>query len=485
MGALSQPATPRFLHNSTRVLCALLILAVMLIAILSRPPKWLSDFDQSFYLTIAYDITHHGTFSNGIFDDVNSTVDAPPPGMFFAPVYPWLMVLASKLDPRFARALDCSVEANHKMRDFTQCEVYARPVHIMHALFLTAGVLAIGFAAELIFAGSAVFWPAAALATLALLPEANLFSFAMTESLTFSLYSIAAWLLIRSLRQPRLLSFLFMGLTFGLLCLTRVSFAVLAPVALGIVAADGLITRRSPRRITAAVSMFALGWALVVGPWVIRNFISVGKLGLTEEYGSATLVERLAFDDMHLDEFLLAFPYCLPGIGQAAIEWALGPQAMQRFDYQNPNSFFRAGRLHREQLVAAHGRVDPIIGKLVIDEMRQRGWKYFLSIIPLAWCGMWVGGMLGLVLVPLFAIACVRSRGEARLLLVFYSAPALVMLALHAAMANHYTRYNLILIGPFSAGAAWIMANWGRRFAASLAPSLSPTSRGSPRRLPR
>jgi hypothetical protein len=31
------------------------------------------------------------------------------------------------------------------------------------------------------------------------------------------------------------------------------------------------------------------------------------------------------------------------------------------------------------------------------------------------------------------------------------------MLALHAAVANHYTRYNLILIGPFAAGAAWIM----------------------------
>jgi hypothetical protein len=35
------------------------------------------------------------------------------------------------------------------------------------------------------------------------------------------------------------------------------------------------------------------------------------------------------------------------------------------------------------------------------------------------------------------------------------------MLALHAAVANHYTRYNLILIGPFAAGAAWILAQIG------------------------
>jgi len=28
---------------------------------------------------------------------------------------------------------------------------------------------------------------------------------------------------------------------------------------------------------------------------------------------------------------------------------------------------------------------------------------------------------------------------------------------LHAAVANQYTRYNLILIGPFSVGAAWLI----------------------------
>jgi hypothetical protein len=35
-----------------------------------------------------------------------------------------------------------------------------------------------------------------------------------------------------------------------------------------------------------------------------------------------------------------------------------------------------------------------------------------------------------------------------------YYVPAFALLALHAAVANHYTRYNLILIGPFSIGAS-------------------------------
>ena len=455
----------------SRILCtsgALLIFVAMLTAILTRPPKWLSDFDQAAYLTIAYDIARHGVFSNGIFDNVNSTVTPPPPGMFFAPVYPWLIVLASKVDARFARALECSVEANHGMRDGAACEVYARPVHIMHAAFLTAGVTATAAAADLVFRASRVFWPAAAIATLALLPEADLFSFAMTESVVFSLYSVAVLLLMRALRSPRMASFLFAGVMFGLLCLTRMAFAVLLVVGVGIVLAHGFfIARRSTQNIVRSAVTLAVGWALIVSPWVVRNTLSVGKLALSEEYGSAALLERFAFNDMRASEFLLAFPYCVPGIGEPAVTWAVGSQAMQRFDYRHPSSFFSMGRAQRDQLRAAHGELDPLIGRLALDQMRQAGWRYALSTVALAWCGMWVGGIFALALVPLFATACAKVTGETRLLLLLYASPALVMLALHAAIANQYTRYNLILIAPFAAAAAWILKQTLRSWSAA------------------
>ena len=65
-------------------------------------------------------------------------------------------------------------------------------MHIMHAALLAIGVLAIALAAEMIFASTMTFWLAGILATLALLADADLFSFVMTESITFSLYSLAA-----------------------------------------------------------------------------------------------------------------------------------------------------------------------------------------------------------------------------------------------------------------------------------------------------
>jgi hypothetical protein len=458
-----------------RIAFGLLVFAVLATAILLRPAKWLTDFDQGLYLTVAYDLVHHGVFSNGVFDDVNSTASTPPPGRFFGPVYPWLIVAAIKADPRFANAVDCSIEAVHKTRDAAECEVYARPMHIIHAVLLAAGVLAIALAAEAIFASGLVFWLAGILATIALVADADLFSFVMIESITFSLYGLAALALVWSLEAPRLSKLLLTGALFGLLTLTRASFLVLAPVAAALLAINAIwIARVGWRAGARHVFVFALAWLLVVGQWLVRNAVSVGKWGLTEEYGSATAIERFAYNDMTVREFFLAFPYCLPEIGEPLVERIFGPKAMERFVYSTPKSFFRVGRLRRDKLIEARGRLDPLIGGIVRDEMRGRGWRHLLTSIALGWCGMWVGGYLGLALVPLFAAAGISAVRRGRSLFLLYAVPPLVMLLLHGLVANHYTRYNLILIGPFSAGSAWIIARLIERIAPSIARSRAP-----------
>src|SRR5262245_26454500 len=73
--------------------------AVLLIAIL-RQEKWeLREFDQLFYTTIAYDLDRYGTYTNGFFHKVDSTQSEPPAGMFFTPVYPFLVLAGMKTDP--------------------------------------------------------------------------------------------------------------------------------------------------------------------------------------------------------------------------------------------------------------------------------------------------------------------------------------------------------------------------------------------------
>jgi hypothetical protein len=214
-----------------------------------------------------------------------------------------------------------------------------------------------------------------------------------------------------------------------------------------------------------------MGWMVVVSPWLARNAVSVGHWGLTEEYGSATLIERFAYNDMSAREFLLAFPYCLPEVGSPLVNLTFGPAAMARFVYHTPESFFHTGRFRRDKLVEAYGRLDPLIGGIAWEEMSGNWWRHLVISIPLAWCGMWVGGWLGLLLVPFFATACLVARPQSRELFLIYAAPAVVMLGLHAALANQYTRYNLILIGPFAIGAAWLIGRMISRISGVAPPS--------------
>jgi 4-amino-4-deoxy-L-arabinose transferase-like glycosyltransferase len=384
--------------------------------------------------------------------------------MFFVPGYPVLVYVVMKIDARFATAVACSVEANYKQRDGSECEVYATPIHIVHAALLALGVLAIALSGEIIFGSIGVFWLAGALATAGLMTESDLFSFIMTESLTFSLYSIFMLFAVLAWKRHSVFHCCLAGLFLGLLCLTRPSFVILIPVLIVLVAwrvrsatVSGHQTRwRGALAFTAAT-------VVVIVPWIIRNHVSVGKWGLSEEYGSAVLIERFAYNDMTAREFFTAFPYCTPGLGDMLFDQIYGKDSMHRFVYHTRDSFFHVGRGRRDMLVKEYGRLDPLIRGIVLEEMRANWWRHLLVSIPLAWCGMWAGWIVSLLMVPLFGWACVSLARQRQPLMLLYAAPAIVMLGLHAGVANHYTRYNLILIGPFAVGAAWIISAWRPR----------------------
>ena len=55
-------------------------------------------------------------------------------------------------------------------------------------------------------------------------------------------------------------------------------------------------------------------------------------------------------------------------------------------------------------MVAQHKRIDPIVGDLFRQEMADGGWwRHLLVSLPLAWCGLFVGQMWSIAMLPLFA----------------------------------------------------------------------------------
>jgi 4-amino-4-deoxy-L-arabinose transferase-like glycosyltransferase len=460
---------PSITPLKARICLCIVAFGVLSALILNRPAWTLQDFDQPFYITIAYDLDKWGVFSNGALGDTDSTYARPQSGMFFGPVYPLLILGAMKVDARFAQAVRCSVEANRGHRDEATCEPYEIPMRLLNAFLLALGIVAVASTAQLIFPKRAMFLPAGALALTAAAFECGMFSYLMTESTIFSLYAVFAWATVLAWRTGRARHFALSGGVLGLLCLTKPSYLVVFPcvVVLSLFYAYRLADRREPQ--AARLLAFTLVFGCVVGAWVARNAVSVGKFGFTEEYGSAALIERFAYNDMTAREFFQAFAYCTPGIGEAVFDTVEGTDSMHRFVYHTKDSFFHVGRDRRDALIARYVRLDPLISGIVGEEMRASWWRHLLVSIPLAWCGMWAGWLASLLLIPLFAWACVRSVRERQPLLMLYAAPAVIMLGLDALIGNHYTRYNLILIGPYAVGAAFIVSSWlSHRRAGSL-----------------
>jgi 4-amino-4-deoxy-L-arabinose transferase-like glycosyltransferase len=432
--------------------------------IATKPTRNLQDFDQPFYVTLAYDLDRYGVFSNGPFSGVDDTATVPPPGMFFGPVHPALVAAVMKLDPRFAAAVRCSVAANRGHRDIATCDPYDLPMRLLNALLLAIAVVAVAAAAELMFRRRAMFLPAGLCVLVALACEASAFSYIMTESAIFAIYSVFMLAIVLAWRSGRTGHFILGGVLLGLLCLTKPSYLVLFPIvaALSFGYLYWLSGPRRRRHALGRVLALSLAFGCVVGAWVARNSVSVGKFGFTEEYGAVVLIERFAYNDMTAREFFQAFPYCTPGLGEIVFDPVYGTDSMHRFTYHTDGSFFHVGRGRRDALVAQYGRLDPLIPGIIRDEMRNDWWRHLLVSIPLLWCGLWAGWLASLVLVPLFVWACVRAVRMRQPLLLFYAMPAVAMLGLDALIGNHYTRYNLILMGPYAVGAAWIITPPGR-----------------------
>src|SRR5262249_50034473 len=151
------------------------------------------------------------------------------------------------------------------------------------------------------------------------------------------------------------------GVLLGILCLTKPSFLALFPVVVGLTLLYGYrIAKRGPQGVVRHLIVLTLALGCVLAAWAGRNAVSVGKFALTEEYGSAALTERFAYDDMTAREFFQAFAYCTPGIGDLVFDQVYGTDSMHRFVYHTPGSFFNVGRDLRNALIEEHGRLDPL-----------------------------------------------------------------------------------------------------------------------------
>jgi hypothetical protein len=443
-----------------------LCFAVLLAVGTATRPRTLDVFDQPFYATTAWDLLRHGTYSDGVFDEIDSSRDVPPPGMFLGPGYPLLLAGMMVLDPGLKESAACLVRHRAAGDVAANCPPH-RGLTLPVQMALCAGALAFLFAAaRRLSGGTAIAALATAIGLGTLASYAGLITLAMTESLALFLFAGAALLFLRLFqgragRGTALLA----GLALGLLVLTRPSHAVLAPVAL--LAVAGLA---GTRRIGwGALPLCALGIAVAVLPWMLRNGIVLGRFAVTATYGPAVLVERLSYNDMTPRQLLASFVYWLPDFGDRLATALFGEDVVWRLDWGRPGSFYDVGQRRRAAALEAPGGIDALFPGLVREQILRNPVWHGLTTLSMAWRGIWIGRYWGLAMFALipFGLAAAHRAGRLAGLLLYWS-PAWIMLAVHAGASVNQERYNLALMLGGAIVAAWGILSFAARHLPAL-----------------
>jgi hypothetical protein len=421
-------------------LAAVVALGCILFGVAELKPATLKAYDQPLYLGIASDLAETGVYTNGRFGPTGQ------PGAYTAPIYPAVVALLARIDPVLASAAACVRSAPVEGLDACPSDLgILVPVQVALAcltlVLVWRSTLAIG-------GGPVAAWCALLAAGLGTKEYAVYARTAMTEALSLPLAALAGLLLVLLVRRPRWITAVGLGVTLGLLTLTRPEYLYLT-AALGVVGAALVVARRRVGiRLVAAAAICAL----VLAPWSLRNERLFGTTAPTYGYAGFILAQRMAYEAMTPQEWVAQFIYALPGFGPAAAGLAM-PDAVGRLGWEErPDTFYMVGNTVMVRELAANAP-DPRaqVSYLLHRYTFAHPLRFIAVTLALAWKALWVRKYLSLIAVPCFAVMAWRAvrRGDApRLAFVL---PPLFVLLLHAATTVSTPRYSLMMIPVYAA----------------------------------
>ncbi len=430
-------------------------LACILVGLATLRPQTLAAYDQPLYLGIASDLQQTGRYTNGRWGE------AGKPGAYTAPLYPALVAGVAALDPRLARAAACVRVA--EWASIPSCPGSLGLLVPLQVVFL-AGTLALVWRSTLAIGGTrAAAWVALVAAGLGTTEYAVYARTAMTEALSLPLAALSGLLLVLLVRRPRSVTMAALGVSLGLLTLTRPEYFYLM-VAIGVA---GLLASVRARRL--GLSMLAAGLlaAATVAPWSIRNEALFGTAAPTSGYAGFILAQRMAYEAMTPGEWAVQWLYALPGFGPAAAR-ILAPHDVIRLGWQErPDTFYMVGNTTMVQDLAAHAP-DPAdqVGYLLRSYVWPRPFHFAAVTLVMAWKSLWVRKYFSLVTVPFFAVMVWRAARRRDAVRLAFVLPPLFVLALHAATTVATPRYSLMLVPGYAAAFGLAAGPWlARRFA--------------------
>ena len=246
------------------------------------------------------------------------------------------------------------------------------------------------------------------------------------------------------------------GITLGLLTLTRPEFLYLALAMAGVQVLRALVAGPAQRAYAwRGGALLVAGLVGVVGPWLYRNHTVFGDVALTSTYAGRTLAQRVQYNRMSGAELACSFVYWLPDFGDSLARRMLPSECYRRLDF-GPGSYYDdASALYQQRLREAGGEA-AVVRHLLQRDVLAQPVQHALTTLALAWRGLFVAKLWGLIAVLALCVV-LATRPRLRRPLIVSSAPAWFMLLLYAAVSVAIPRYSICFIPTFSLALAGLV----------------------------
>lgn len=369
-----------------------------------------------------------------------------------APLYPLLASLL--VGEETQRSLACflrAAESSTKKNIGAACEVEIEPLIAFNYFLAGLSLWLIGLLA------------------FALRPQDRYFFLApLFAFLAFELTDYAQRLLVLNLVVPLFLalqiSFLMflknkrystisvMGLCAGLLILTRPEYLYLFPFIFLLVGWHSKSFKK--------VAMLTLTTVITLSPWLSRNQTEFGNVALIQsDYGGHVATERLALNQMTWQQWLVSFVYWFPDSGDKAASAIFPEHLVSGFDTSHSDTLF---------VTLQPGSTKSSAFQVLADGIIEDPVKHAAVSIALAWRGIFVGKLWGVVAVIGWLLLLRRETRSGRFELLWVSLIPLYMLFLRSGVSLNVTRYNVPMIGLLSMGWVYISVSLYDRFRGKL-----------------
>ena len=415
-------------------------------------PQNLWAYDQPLYLGIASDLLHTGTYTNGRWGEVGKA------GAYTAPLYPAFIAGVAAIDGRLAASASCVRTA--PWAEIAACGGALGLLVPLQVAFM-AGTLALIWASALALGGSRwAAWCALLAAGLGTSEYAVYARTAMTEALSLPLSALSGLLLVLLVRRPGMGLAAMLGLSLGLLTLTRPEYLYLA-AAVGM---SGAAMAAWRRRLGVGMVLSCLIAGATIAPWSLRNEALFGSAAPTSGYAGFILAQRMAYEAMTPAEWAADWLYSLPGFGPAAARIVF-PDAVARLGWQErPDTFYMVGNTTMVQDLAQNAP-DPAdqVGYLLRRFVWPHPFHYAAVTLVMAWKSLWVRKYFSLVAVPFLAAMLWRAVRRRDGLHLAFLLPPLFVLALHAATTVATPRYSLMLVPAYAVAFGLVVGPWVER----------------------